>query len=149
MPLTFDDDAGKEQILETGEYGANEDANILSIVARNVPGDQEKNPNLKGVFYEDICVVVEHPDMGRVFVHTSPYGRNNTQLGENTGSKGPTFNAQLGIGSPEFADEPDEKGNHALIGESMENVPVIVQVKKNIGKDGVARNEIANIFLKQ
>lgn len=149
-PLTFADDSDVLAILDTGEYGGSGEAELLSITARPLPGE---NPDNKGKFYADICAAVEHPDFGRCFVHTQPFGKFNCQLGSKAGSKGKMFMAQLGVTDPQFED-PDtaeDPDNLKLIGEDLGGTKVIVQVQKRTWKDKQTGDEqaaagITNIF---
>lgn len=136
------------------DYGDDGSAEITRLCLREVPGSQTP-----GQFYLNISVAWDHPEMGRVFVESSPFSRAyHTKAASKSGSKLNQFLTQLGLGRY-FSVTPDENGNYPYVG--PEGNPVGTKVvfhtdietwkdKKNIGPDGKPmqrhKNVLANIW---
>lgn len=147
MPIGVDPDSDKRPLLPEGEYGFGGEATLLAIVARPVPGDRNE-----GLYYMDLNVQVDDAEQGRVFLHTTPFGAHNTQLGKGAGSIAKVLLASLGLpADTQFEDAPDEKGNHQLQGPSPAGSKVVVGVAvEKYKKNGVeqSQNVVKSIALR-
>lgn len=132
MPLGINPDSDKPAVLPAGQVGLGGEASLVSICARKVPGENSEG------YYVDFNVQVDTPDMGRLFLHSQPFGDFHTQTGRTmTPSFAKAFLASVGV-SPEsvqFADEPDDKGNYALLGQNPCPMKVVVDVALDTYKD--------------
>lgn len=145
MPIGLHPDSDKRPILPAGRYGTGGEAEATSISARKVPGENSTG------YFVDVNVQVDHPTQGRIFIHTQPFGPFNTQMGEGAGSMAKAVMSGLGLNPAQvqFADEPDDKGNHALIGPNPCPCKVVVDVNldtyKNKQGEQVERNSIKGL----
>ena len=151
MALKVSPDAERKPLLPDGEYGLGGEAVLNKIVARGVPtkqADGKWEPSTTE-FYIDFGVQVDDPTEGRVFVNSSPFGKFNTCMGDNTGSAAPLWLANLGmnVSTIEFTDEPDDKGNHALLGADPCPLKVVVNVALEKRKDGTQANGMKGLAL--
>ena len=151
MALKVSPDAERKPLLQTGEYGLSGEAVLNKIVARGVPTKQADGSWEASTteFYIDFGVQVDDPAEGRVFINSSPFGKFNTCMKENTGSIAPIWLANLGlnVSTIEFADEPDDKGNHPLLGDDPCPLKVVVNVGVQKRKGGDEQNELKGLAL--
>jgi hypothetical protein len=151
MPLSIQPDSDKPAILPEGQVGLGGEAELISITARKVPlkKDAPEQEVADAPYFVDFAVQVDTPDLGRLFVHSDPYGPNNTQMSRNAqGSMAKPFAAGVGLdaGQMTFADEADDKGNHALIGPNPCPCKVVVGVTVRKGKgENADRNGIKSL----
>ena len=117
--MNIPSDSGRQPTAPAGTYGAGGDAKIVGVELREVPGERNK-----GEYFLAINTMVQVPDLGGVFVRSSPF-RNHTRLTANSGSKVFKFLAQLGIEVPEGSDmEIDDE----ILNELLTGVAVVVDV---------------------
>lgn len=122
MPIGINPDSDKPAILQAGQYGLGGEAELTAIVARKVPNGDG--------YYVDFNVQVDTPDMGRLFVHSQPFGPFHTQTGRSAqASFAKAFMVAIGLDPmATFADEPDDKENHALLGPNPCPMKVVIDV---------------------
>lgn len=151
MGLKVSPNAERKPMLPEGEFGLGGEAQLNKIVARGVPTKQADgtwSPSAEE-FYIDFSVQVDDPSEGRVFLNSSPFGKFNTCMADNSGSVAAIWLANLGlnVSTVEFADDADDKGNHGLLGEDPCPMKVVVNVAVEKRKDGTTNNGIKGLAL--
>lgn len=141
--------AAHKSQLPDGQYGLGGEATLNKIVARGVPvkdAGGKWSPSTSE-FYIDFGVQVDDPNEGRVFLNSSPFGKFNTCMKDNSGSIAPIWLANLGlnVSTIEFADDPDDKGNYVLVGVDPCPMKVVVDVVVEKRKDGTTQNGIKGL----
>jgi len=125
MPIGIGPDSDKRPLLAEGVVGKGGEAELKSISARALPG-----ANNAGLYYIDFEVQVDDPQQGRLFVHSAAFGAFNAQTADGSKSINKVLLAGVGLDwrTVQFADEADERGNHALLGPNPCPCKVVVDV---------------------
>ena len=133
-------DSEKSPVVPAGTYGKEGDVVLVGASVRAQTAKGEKT----GLHFLSLGAQINDPEMGALIANTAPYGKYNTVLDGPSGSIAGQLIANLGLEPEKFEwdDDEDEKGNFAILGESLIGKKVVVQV----GVDRTNRNVIENIW---
>ena len=135
MSISFPKETEQYPVLPAGEYGINEDAELVTCATHkndgspyNMYGDTTR----PAVF---MSVLVRSPEHG--FIRVMESLELPTEADQKLGPKAGNWFRQLGVTDPSKDFDPS----------SLEGSKVIVEVRYRVDKEGTPRNNIGNIML--